>query len=492
MASLNFQSDLFNHDVESLSTIQLPDFPAMVRYYDDFENQFRTLYNPKANLWVIFADGGEVLLNFDQISSSYRDVIKLAFSEALTSKSTNTVISYFEVLNRMNIMIRDQIFESAIKDHPLEFVRKWNNLFLAKLTRHTGVSVRHILHWFARWEVAQWRQADADLIRQLAGHELQKYRSVLEGEAGVNPRVASIIAEHLDTLVCNAELDRIPDKVLLSGCVLALCMQHGLRRRQIALIRPDDMVVVEDSSLHIRITFAKQRNENVGRTERRRIHDAWVPLFAEWKKRCQNPFLFGRPQEIGVLVREATTAIAGVPLNASAFRHEGAQRLVDGGFSRETVSAYLGHTDVTAANHYFAAAPAQNDLVNAALGRSDVFRAVAAARRGDMITVRQLLSMPSDNQIAGVPHGIHITGIGACKSGQSLCARNPVLACYTCHKFLPLRDSAVHQDAKSKLESVVMSFAQPSSLDQVSPAMMQLRTTMNAIQNVIDMAAADE
>jgi len=37
-----------------------------------------------------------------------------------------------------------------------------------------------------------------------------------------------------------------------------------------------------------------------------------------------------------------------------------------------------------------------------------------------------------------------------------------------------------------------MGFSQPASLQQVSPAMMQLRATMNAIQNVIDMAADDE
>lgn len=388
-------------------------------------------------------------------------------------------------------MLND-IFLCAISNSPPEFGRVWSKSFLCKLTRHEGVAVRHVLHWLARWEIAHWRRVDGDLIRQLPGHEIEKYKSVRDGEAGIDPRVASKVAEHLDRLAGDNRLDRYPDRDVLSACVLALCMQHGLRRRQIALLRSDDLMCVEGNSLHIRITHIKQRNENVGRTERRRIHEAWVPLFREWQKRVRTPSLFGLPGEITDIVRAATRSITGIALSPQAFRHQGAQRLVDGGFSRETVSAYLSHTDVTAANYYFEGAPAQNDLVNAALGKSGVYRAVAAARRGDMITVRELLKMPSDSQIAGIPHGVPITGIGACQSGQSLCTRNPVIACYTCHKFLPLRDSGVHQDVKSKLEAVVKSFSQPSSLQPVSPAMMQLRVTMNAIQNVIDMAADDE
>lgn len=489
---MSIQSDLFDFNSNPASILQLPEFPSVVRYYDDFEKNYKTLLKPRDNLWRIHCNGGIVKIDYDHFDISFRKIIKLCFCDSLSSIATTSFVSFYNVIRCADNELIKDLFEVALSSSPPEFSGHWNKQFLANLTRHQGVAVRHILHWLARWEVAQWRQADADLIRQLPGHEIQKYKSVRDGVAGVEPRVASKIVEYIDDMASDYRLDRYSDEALRSACVLALCMQHGLRRRQVALLRPDDLVSVEEKSLHIRITHVKQRNENVGRTERRRIHDAWVPLFIEWKKRCQKPLLFGRPDEIGNLLSASTQSIAGIPLSTQAFRHTGAQRLVDGGFSRETVSAYLGHTDVTAANYYFEAAPAQNDLVNAALGRSNVYRAVAAARRGDMITVEQLLCMPSDSQIAGIPHGIPITGIGACQSGQSLCARNPVIACYTCHKFLPLRDAAVHLETKSKLEKVVMDFSQPTSVQPVSPAMMQLRATLNAIQNVIDMAADDE
>lgn len=489
---MKIQSDLFDFSSNLATTLHLPEFPSAVRYYDDFDRQYRTLTRPSTDRWDVFLNGKIVELNFEIFDSSYREIIKLSFCDSLNGIATTSVVGFFNVLKNLNEVLINDIFVCAISNSPPEFGRVWSQSFLCKLTRHEGVAVRHILHWLARWEIAHWRRADGDLIRQLPGHEIEKYKTVRDGEAGIDPRVASKVADYLDRLAGDTHLDRYPDRDVLSACVLALCMQHGLRRRQIALLRSEDLICVEGNSLHIRITHIKQRNENVGRTERRRIHEAWVPLFREWQKRSNSAALFGLPGQITNMVRESTLAITGKALSAQAFRHQGAQRLVDGGFSRETVSAYLGHSDVTAANYYFEGAPAQNDLVNAALGKSDVYRAVAAARRGDMITVRELFEMPSDNQIAAIPHGVPITGIGACQSGQSLCTRNPVIACYTCHKFLPLRDPSVHQDVKSKLEAVVNSFSQPSSLQPVSPAMMQLRVTMHAIQNVIDMAADDE
>lgn len=119
-----------------------------------------------------------------------------------------------------------------------------------------------------------------------------------------------------------------------------------------------------------------------------------------------------------------------------------------------------------------------------ALGYSPTYQGVAAAARGDMITAAQLLREPGDRQIAGMPHGIPVTGIGACQSGQSSCQRNPVLACYTCHKFLPVSEPGVHNALLDELRQVVLDFDQPEKLVRVSPAMMQLRTTLEAIAEV--------
>lgn len=108
------------------------------------------------------------------------------------------------------------------------------------------------------------------------------------------------------------------------------------------------------------------------------------------------------------------------------------------------VSAYLSHTDKTAADHYIESSPAQNMLVNAALGESPTYQSIAAAMRGDLITVADLLGRPADQQIGGIPHGIPVSGIGACAAGQSLCTPTyscPAWAIRTV-RYDPLRTSA--------------------------------------------------
>ncbi|HHH7389073.1 TPA: hypothetical protein ACP2SZ_005153, partial [Escherichia coli] len=69
-------------------------------------------------------------------------------------------------------------------------------------------------------------------------------------------------------------------------------------------------------------------------------------------------------------------------------------------------------------------------------------------------------------------------------SGQSLCSKNPVLSCYTCRKFLPLSDAAVHESVVESLRSVVSEFASASRFNEESPAYTQLRRMFQAALQV--------
>lgn len=84
-----------------------------------------------------------------------------------------------------------------------------------------------------------------------------------------------------------------------------------------------------------------------------------------------------------------------------------------------------------------------------------------------------------------MPHGIPVTGLGECRAGQSLCQRNPALSCYTCHKFLPVSDLKIHVDLLAAYRGVVRSFERPNHVDRVSPATLQLRSTLEALQRLI-------
>lgn len=82
--------------------------------------------------------------------------------------------------------------------------------------------------------------------------------------------------------------------------------------------------------------------------------------------------------------------------------------------------------------------------------------------------------------------------LGACSSGQSLCSRNPVLSCYTCRRFMPLRDAGVHNRVVESLRPVVMEFDGASRGNTTSPAFSQLHRTLDAARRVAADIEADE
>ena len=69
-------------------------------------------------------------------------------------------------------------------------------------------------------------------------------------------------------------------------------------------------------------------------------------------------------------------------------------------------------------------------------------------------------------------------------SGQPLCAKNPILSCYTCRKFLPVKDVAIHAGVVESLRPVVIEFAEAARGNEESPAYTQLRRMLTAAQQV--------
>jgi hypothetical protein len=170
--------------------------------------------------------------------------------------------------------------------------------------------------------------------------------------------------------------------------------------------------------------------------------------------------------------------------SATDLRHTAAQRLADAGVSHIVLSEFMGHSSVNTANVYFDSSPTQAQRVNQALAISPVYSAVAGVARTKTVNKAALLRLPPDRQIGGVPHGIPIAGIGACGMGQSLCTKNPVLSCYTCSRFMPVRDADIHRQVADDLRSVVLDFAGASRGHEISPAYTQLRRMLTAAERV--------
>lgn len=146
----------------------------------------------------------------------------------------------------------------------------------------------------------------------------------------------------------------------------------------------------------------------------------------------------------------------------------------------------MGHAQTNTGLVYYATSASHAERVNKALGASEVYRRVAKIARDRFISQEDLAKLKDEQQIAAVPHGIPIAGIGGCQSGQPGCPYNPVTSCYGCRKFMPVNDKALHEKVLNDMRQIVLFFESSSRADMKSPAYMQLQRTIAEIQAIID------
>jgi hypothetical protein len=170
---------------------------------------------------------------------------------------------------------------------------------------------------------------------------------------------------------------------------------------------------------------------------------------------------------------------------ATDLRHTAAQRLVDAGASHEELAEFLGHAQTNTGLVYYATSASHAERVNKALGASDVYRRIAQIAHDRFISYEELTALKSEQQIAAVPHGIPIAGIGGCQSGQPGCPYNPVTSCYGCRKFMPVNNKSLHEKVLNDMRETVLFFENSSRADIKSPTYMQLQQTISEIQAVI-------
>jgi hypothetical protein len=134
---------------------------------------------------------------------------------------------------------------------------------------------------------------------------------------------------------------------------------------------------------------------------------------------------------------------------------------------------------------YFDTSPNQAERVNRAMGLSPVYQRVARIAHAQFISAEELSSLKGEQQVAGVPHGVPIAGIGGCSTGQPACPFNPITSCYGCHRFMPVRDVRLHRQVLEGLRGVVRFFHDTSRGEASSPAYVQLQHAISGVQAIL-------
>jgi len=506
--------DLFNQKVADLSKkidLQSCQLPPSVRYYEDYEDVVISIEDPETNHnWRIKYSGGSGRINFGICEPRFRLFLKCWIVWLLGVFQPRTAYNYsLAILNDPEAAVQhlNMLLLNPNNLHKLwlsqVFSREGNQDFLCAL--------KSVLRFACALSIGGLSEDYSETLRLLPlGSSLDKYRVVRDGSVFISTEEEAKIVNYLDdmTRAISENPKLIEDTALRDCCVMYWIYAHGVRPIQVAnrniLHMKITRFVNESPAVHLVFRHAKQRQGKRNREDIRSMKRDWAGLMHEWYMRRttdhisypsgvraftpdRKDSLFGAsPNEISLLVGDLMEQICERRISASSLRHTAAMRMVDAGASALELAEFMMHADMQTGQVYYDASPTQADRINKALGLSPVYSDLTAFIGGQTISRFDMDNLDPDQQIGAAPHGRAIIGIGGCGSGQSICAKNPGLSCYTCHKFMPLTELGVHEDARNNVAEIVHEFIEAGKDGLKSPAFMQLRRTLESIDALIN------
>jgi integrase len=477
---------------------RIPPLPRAIIYEDDFTETKHTIHTDLAHSEIRLSVGGEsVILNLHSVEVRVRELIRIFVLELLLEYSPGSVQNYFYGLRKISA---EEIEEIAMSS-PMILRGKWT-LFLQSKSTESLLAIKRFIAYLCARSFGSWEPHHHELSSHLSMPRRDMYSTVRSGDCFLEIEEEAQLVRWLDNSVFG--INFLSQSVLVNVCLVLCSYQFGMRPVQLGMLRKRDVSVrfsEEDGSSIVHLTFrlVKQRDSLASRLPMlRKVKREWAPLLAAlYETLATEPldaFLFGikSRQKLSIALTEALNiALPGYGRVGYDLRHSLAQRMVDAGASQEELASALGHTHLKTGLVYFRASANQAELVNKALGLSETYLAVAKIASDRFISTEALSRLKGEQQVAGVPHGIPIAGIGGCATGQSSCPYNPITACYGCPKFMPVKDIALHEQVLKDFRSVVNLYKTSGAGDQESPAYLQLRRTIADVQGVISQMEFD-
>ncbi|GAB7541532.1 tyrosine-type recombinase/integrase [Cupriavidus sp. 8B] len=477
---------------------QLPALPPLLRYYDDFDDATRVIRAPAdAAVFAVHINGGTQYLDFSVYGSSYATLLKHVFLYLLGENlHVSTVTGYLQAAKHLSYAEVIALLMAG----PENCVASWAALRALQKTPPAYGFAKVLLRLLCHYRLCGWSPQYREFLTvALPWPARDKSAGVRTGDVFLSIEEEAAIVGYLDetahTLRNGAHLD---DAALCDAVMLLCAYQFGMRPIQIALLAMRDVRVWQDGSddlpaVHLTFRMVKQRRGATIQPLPRRVKREWAILPAQLEQRQRTDGHDGSTRfctvasasEVSQRIAALTERLLGVRATATDLRHTAAQRLVDAGANQEELAAFLGHADLATGLVYFDSSPNQAERVNRALGLSPVYQQVVRIAHARFISAEELGTLKGEQQIAGVPHGVPIAGIGGCTSGQPACPFSPVTSCYGCHRFMPVRDVTLHHEVLAALREVVRFFHETSRDEAASPAYLQLQRAIAGVQAVL-------
>ncbi|HEY4084114.1 MAG TPA: site-specific integrase [Burkholderiaceae bacterium] len=480
-------------DELSIAVASLPPLPRTIQYEDDYDEKVRTIKVAEvSDAITLHASGSVHTLRLSRYDQRIRLLMRAYLLIALQTKAPKSIVTEYALTTAIDAVD----IESLAVAQPLEARRLWPSV-VARLAPHACTALKALMAFFCQSRFCHWTPLHGDFVSRafpVPGRDI--YSTVRAGDCFLTVDEEARLVRWIDEAARSAS--SMSKSAAEIACLVTCSYQMGMRPKQLGMIRKRDFSVrfsAEDESaiVHLQFRMLKQRDPAASRLPLlRKVKREWAPLFSElWRHKVaddDDSFLFGFRSSTALataLIAQLDNILPSGGRIAYDLRHSMAQRLVDSGASHEELAAAMGHADLRTGLVYFRASANQAELVNKALGVSETYLAVARIATQRFIDPGELATLRGDQQVAGVPHGIPISGIGGCSSGQPSCQLNPVTACYGCPKFMPVRDLTLHEQVLKDFRSIVLFYKDIGHGEVASPAYLQLQRTISEVQGVI-------
>ena len=476
------------------AVVLLPPLPKAISHEDEYDERVRSV-KPEACLdsLTLHVSGEKRVLRFTRFGAEIRPLIRHHILSSVMEVAPISVCKYFSSLCE----ISTEDIKCSVLCEPLRLKGDWPAL-TAKYSSDALQALKGLLAFLCRVRFASWTPLYATFVSSaLPIQARDSHITVRSGDAFLTIEEEAMMVRWMDGAALNAQsISKVKAEL---ACLVVCSYQFGMRPKQLGMLRKRDCSVrisQEDNSAIIHLTFrmVKQRDTSLATLRlNRKVKREWAPLFVTLmnhkEQDSSDSFFFGFSSRL-TLSRALINQFSEILPESSRrtaydLRHSLAQRLVDSGVSHEELAAAMGHASLKAGNVYFRATATQAELVNKALGISETYQAVVNIAKNKYISTADLAALKGEQQVAGVPHGIPIAGIGGCTTGQPSCPFNPVTACYGCPKFMPVTDLALHEQVLKDFRGIVHFYKDVGRSESHSPAYLQLQRTISEVQGVI-------
>ena len=264
---------------------KLPRLPAVIRYYDQFDEIRRSIpHFPTSTSIETFCNGVMHTVNLARFSPNLAELLRHVFAHQIL-RNVGVAAATSRVLGAAHFTGEE--LSNVIRATPESAARVWSILRGTQRPMRTFHLAKGIFRLFCRYQIGGWNPSYTDFLRDaLPLPAVDKYAFIKAGKGLLSTSQEAAIVRHIDHAVLSVGKHPFNwTRESLSDLAMLMCAyQFGLRPVQIARLKVEDCRHIrvsgaESSAIHLSFPMVKQRHDSKTVPLVRRVKSEWCPVF---------------------------------------------------------------------------------------------------------------------------------------------------------------------------------------------------------------------